>query len=72
MSSLPDYATERARFEQLIGSLLDTYRPEGVLIWLSSSNRNLNHRTPRELMATGSGDDWAQLLNEADRIAGGW
>lgn len=51
----------------VIGSLLDTYKPEGVGIWLNSRNRNLGGR-PLDLIAAG---DAALVLAEADRLAGG-
>ncbi len=51
----------------VIGSLLDTYKPEGVGIWLNSPNRNLDGR-PLDLIAAGEGD---RVLVEADRLAGG-
>lgn len=57
----------RENFRRLIDSLLDTYSPVGVSIWLSSPNRHLGDR-PSELMARG---DWQPLLDEADRLAGG-
>lgn len=59
---------ERASFLRLVESLLDTYRPEGVLIWLTSGNRNLGGYSPRQMIADG---DWDHLLDEADRLAGG-
>lgn len=59
---------ERENFTDLVDRLLDTYRPEGVLIWLTGSNRNFGGYSPRQLMSDG---DWAPLLDEADRLAGG-
>lgn len=59
---------ERESFTELIDALLDTYRPEGVLIWLTSGNRNLGGYSPRQLMAEG---EWQPLLDEAERLAGG-
>ena len=59
---------ERENFTALIDSLLDTYRPEGVLIWLTSGNRNLGGYSPRQMIAEG---EWEPLLDEADRLAGG-
>ncbi len=51
----------------IINSLLDTYKPEGVGIWLQSWNRNIGGR-PLDLIAAGEGE-W--VLAEADRLAGG-
>lgn len=59
---------ERESFLSLVDSLLDTYRPEGVLIWLASGNRNLGGYAPRDLIRDG---EWQPLLDEADRLAGG-
>ena len=59
---------EREQFLRLVSSLSDTYRPEGVLIWLTSRNRNLGNIAPREYIASGN---WQPLLDEADRLAGG-
>lgn len=59
---------ESDQFQRLIGSLLDTYKPEGVLIWLTSGNRNFGGYSPRQMMRDG---DWQPLLDEADRLAGG-
>lgn len=59
---------ERESFRELVDSLLDTYRPEGVLIWLTSGNHNLGGYSPRHLIRDG---DWQPLLDEADRLAGG-
>lgn len=58
---------ERAQLLRLIESLLDTLRPEGVAIWLTSYNRCLGDN-PRNLMARG---EWGQLHAEAERLAGG-
>lgn len=60
--------TEREQFLKLVGSLLDTYRPQGVAIWLASGNRNLDGFSPADYMGFG---DWQPLLDEADRLAGG-
>lgn len=51
----------------VIGSLLDTYRPMGVGIWLNSWNHNLAGR-PLDIIAAGAGE---RVLAEADRLAGG-
>ena len=51
----------------IIASLLDTYKPEGVGIWLNSPNRNLGGR-PLDLIAAGDG---GRVLAEADRLSGG-
>ncbi len=51
----------------IIESLLDTYKPEGVGIWLQSWNRNIGGR-PLDLIAAGEGE---RVLVEADRLAGG-
>lgn len=51
----------------IIASLLDTYKPEGVGIWLTSPNRNLGGR-PLDLIAAGDG---GRVLAEADRLSGG-
>jgi hypothetical protein len=59
---------ERERFLDLITSLLDTYRPEGVLIWLTSGNRDLGGYSPRDLIRDG---EWDALLEIANRLAGG-
>lgn len=59
---------EREQFLRLISSLSDTYRPEGVLIWLTSRNRSLGDIAPRDYIAA---NDWQPLLDEADRLAGG-
>lgn len=58
---------EREAFRALIDCLLDTYTPEGVVVWLNSENRKLGG-TPRQLVAAGA---WARLFAEADRLAGG-
>ena len=52
----------------VIGALLDTYKPEGVGIWLTSPNRHLDGRYPLDLIAAGDG---YRVLVEADRLAGG-
>lgn len=62
---------ETSCFKQLIAAVTEVYRPVGVLIWLSSPNRHLNGRTPRELIESGTEDDWAALLNEGHRLADG-
>jgi hypothetical protein len=54
--------------DRVRASLGDTYKPEGVDIYLRSRNRNLSGRTPLELIANGDGQ---QVLDEADRLAGG-
>lgn len=59
---------ERESFLELIESLLDTYRPEGVLIWLTSGNSRLGGYSPRDLIRDG---EWQALLYEADNLAGG-
>lgn len=56
------------RFQQLIGELGEIYTPTGVLIWLDSANHHLDGKTPRFLIARGTDDDWAQLLNESGRL----
>lgn len=69
-SPLP--ATEETqRFQQLIADVGEVYRPSGVLIWLNSSNKHLDGKSPRELIDSGTDDDWAALLNEGDRLAEG-
>ena len=60
--------TESEQFQRLVTSLLDTYRPEGVLIWLTSSNRNFGGHSPISYIRD---NDWQPLLDEADRLAGG-
>lgn len=62
---------ETQRFQQLIAEVSGVYRPEGVLIWLHSPNRHLDGKSPRQLIVSGSEDDWAALLNEGDRLAAG-
>lgn len=52
----------------VIGSLSDTYRPEGVGIWLNSRNRNLGNERPIDLIRRGEAE---RVLAEADRLAGG-
>lgn len=52
----------------VIESLLDTYKPLGVGIWLLSQNRNLNGRRPLDLICEGNP---GPVLDEADRLAGG-
>ena len=59
---------DRASFLRLVDSLLDTYKPEGVLIWLNSGNRNFGGYSPRQMIHDG---DWQPLFDEADRLAGG-
>ena len=59
---------ECENFLELIASLLDTYRPEGIITWLGSGNRNFGGYSPKQLIADG---DWEPLFAEADRIAGG-
>ena len=59
---------ERSCFLRLISSLSDTYRPEGVLIWLQSPNRKFDGRTPLEVLRD---QGWGALIDEADRLAGG-
>lgn len=71
MAKPPPGVDERHLFVGLVKNLLDTYRPEGVLIWLNSQNRHLDGQSPRELIARGDYDDWKQLLDEANRLAGG-
>lgn len=56
---------ERQNFLKLIERLLDTYRPEGVLIWLAAGNRQLGGYSPRQLIAEG---EWESLLALADRM----
>lgn len=60
--------SESEQFQRLIRSLLDTYRPEGVLIWLTSGNSNFGGYSPEQMIREG---DWQALLDEADRLAGG-
>jgi hypothetical protein len=60
--------SESEQFLELVRSLLDTYRPEGVLIWLQSRNRHFSDRTPLEVLRD---EGWQPLLAEADRLAGG-
>lgn len=59
---------EREQSLRLIDSLLDTYRPEGVLIWLTSGNRHLDGFSPQQMIREGQ---WQRLIDEADRLAGG-
>lgn len=55
-------------FLKLIDSLLDSYSPKGVLIWLMSENKRFDGESPRDLVDRG---DWKRLLDEANRLAGG-
>lgn len=52
----------------VMGSLSDTYKPEGVGIWLNSRNRNLGNERPIDLMRRGEGE---RVLAEADHLSGG-
>jgi DNA-binding transcriptional regulator YiaG len=60
---------ERLLDVQLIVRLLsETYTREGIRIWLSSRNRNLELRRPLDLLEEGDID---AVLEEANRISGG-
>lgn len=52
----------------ILNSLSDTYRPEGVGIWMNSSNRNFGGERPIDLVRRGEAE---RVLAEADRLAGG-
>lgn len=52
----------------VIERLADTYKPEGIDVWLDSPNRNLDGRRPLDLINEG---EWQRVLDEADRLAGG-
>lgn len=52
----------------ILNSLSDTYRPEGVGIWMNSPNRNLGGERPIDLVRRGEAE---RVLAEADRLAGG-
>jgi uncharacterized protein (DUF2384 family) len=60
--------SEDPMLSAIIGSLSDTYRPEGVGIWLNSPNRRLDDRRPLDLIRDGQAE---RVLAEADRLAGG-
>lgn len=62
---------ETACFRQLIAALSEVYRPAGLLIWLGSPNQHLDGRAPRDLIISGTEDDWAALLNEGHRLSDG-
>ncbi len=64
----PRPSAEGRQLGLIIGSLLDTYRPEGVGIWLNTPNRNLGGRRPLDLIAEGGGE---RVMGEADQLAGG-
>lgn len=53
---------------RVVESLSDTYTPDGVRIYLVSSNRHFDMRTPLDLIEEGEG---RRVLDEADRLAGG-
>lgn len=66
---VPAASPETAKFEQLISEVCEVYRPTGVLIWLNSPNKHFGGKSPRELIESGTDDNWAQLLNESGRLA---
>jgi uncharacterized protein (DUF2384 family) len=48
----------------IIEQLGDTYRPEGIEIWLHGRNRALGGRRPIELLETGEFEDVIQLVEQ--------
>lgn len=60
-----DYTALR---RQIISTLSETYRQQGISIWLNAPNRNLKGEIPRVLMEAGRG---AEVLEAAQRIEGG-
>lgn len=52
----------------ILNSLSDTYRPEGVGIWMNSPNRHFDGDRPIDLVRRGEAE---RVLAEADRLAGG-
>ncbi len=53
---------------QIVKTLSEVYRDEGIQIWLRSRNRNLGGRRPIELLASGALDE---VLAEVDNVVRG-
>lgn len=51
--------------------LNEVYLPEGVQVWLSHRNRNLDMHTPQSLISSGRLSSISAVLAEAERLSGG-
>ncbi|OYN80444.1 hypothetical protein [Mycolicibacterium sphagni] len=52
----------------IVKALGEVYKPDGILSWLRSRNRNLQNYTPLELLGNGSED---RVRAEVERLVGG-
>lgn len=50
----------------------ETYKPEGVVLWMTGRNRYVDGQRPIALLLRGGRDGVAQVLNAACAIEGGW